>query len=1095
MKYALSAILAIFALAGPCCFGQAVSGTINGFVRDPSGAVVVGAAVTVTRDGTGVTNSVLTNESGFYSLPQLIPGGYSVRMTATGFKALDRTGIVLDVDSTVRVDAELALGSTNETVTVTSDAAVLKTEKADLGGVISDRTLNRLPVLSRNVSQLIEILPGALRSTSPAFIGENPGSDTNGFVNGKGTGNNYHQLDGIENQETIQGVAMVNPNVDSLQEIKITTNSYDAEFGQVAGAVFQASTKSGTNQFHGTVFEYVQNNSFFARDPFTQSTSKIAPWHWNEFGGSFGGPIKKDKIFFFADYQGLRSIQGSTLQLALPSPAMKTGDFSAVAGQYPIYDPNTGNSSGVGRTQFPGNMIPSNRLSPITMKLVALLPDPNTPDPSFTRDYTKSGSFTSNTNGVNGRTDYNLSSNTRLFARYSYFSSLYDAPPIFGNVAGGPGFGPQAEVGGTRTQNLSLNLTRVVKSNLIAEVRFGFSRFRSNLAQTDIGLQTASQIGLPGINQNTPLTDGLPQMAWNGPIAGGSNTYFGNPYSNFYELEQSFDYVTNWTYTKSAHSLKWGADLRPHVKLQRIDKSLRGALSFNNAATALGGATGNTGLGFASLLLGIPQSFSRGYYIQLPIEFQDRNGLYVQDEWRILSNLTLTLGLRWEYYSPTYSDGSGREVNFNLGTAQMNFANMGSFNKYAGVQPDYHDFAPRFGLAYSFDSKTVFRIGYGRSFAINTGGANFGTYCCQWPIGSQQSVSAPTLYTGVFPLSQGPPSGDSTNGVTIPSSGALAPADGQTVYGRPAGDKTTVQDAWNATIQRQITSTFTAELSYVGSILRHGFLDVNVNAPLPGPGALPPREIYAILYGYQNLGAHQRGNVQNISYNSLQTRLDKRFASGYQVTGAFTYQKTIADNYIDPFNRSLYKGPLSTPNWWLVLSHVWELPFGRGHKLGQNAKGFTRGVISGWEFTGVTQIQDGAYLTPSMNANTLNTNFSQLPNRIGSGYVANASANLWFDPTAFAVPAAYAYGNTGTGILHGPGQFIADWGLNKTFSFKSPMNENTRLVFRWEAFNALNHPNLANPTLTIDAPASQAGHIFDVQGTMRRMQLGIHLYF
>ena len=389
----------MFAITQTRSYSQAVSGTINGFVKDPSGAIVVGAKVTATNTATEVATTAIANDVGFYSIPQLIPGGYTVRISANGFKQLDRTEIVLNVDSVVRVDAALAIGSANETVTVTSDAAVLKTDKADLGGVISERTLNRLPILSRNVSLLIEILPGALRSTSPAFIGENPGSDTNGFVNGKGSGNNYHQLDGIENQETIQGVAMVNPNVDSLQEIKITTNSYDAEFGQVAGAVFQASTKSGSNAFHGSLFEYVQNNAFFARDPFTQSTTKIAPWHWNQFGGSFGGPIKKDRIFFFADYQGLQSVQGSTLQLALPSPAMKQGDFSAVANQYVIYDPTTGNANGVGRTPFPNNIIPSNRLSPITTKLLSMLPDPNTPDPSYTRDYTKSGSFKSNTNG------------------------------------------------------------------------------------------------------------------------------------------------------------------------------------------------------------------------------------------------------------------------------------------------------------------------------------------------------------------------------------------------------------------------------------------------------------------------------------------------------------------------------------------------------------------------------------------------------------------------------------------------------------------------------------------------------------------------
>ncbi len=327
MKHALFAIMAMFVITQPLTYGQAVSGTINGFVRDPSGAVFVGAKVTVTNTNTEVATTTTTNDAGFYSVPQLIPGGYTLRISAAGFKQMDQTGIVLNVDSVVRVDATLVLGSTNETVTVTSDAAVLKTEKADLGGVISERTLNRLPILSRNVSQLIEILPGALRSTSPAFIGENPGSDTNGFVNGKGSGNNYHQLDGIENQETIQGVAMVNPNVDSLQEVKITTNSYDAEFGQVAGAVFQASTKSGSNQYHGTLFEYVQNNSFFARDPFTQSTSKIAPWHWNQFGGSTGWTYQKGQDLLFRRLSGTAIGAGLDAAISIAVRGDEAGGF------------------------------------------------------------------------------------------------------------------------------------------------------------------------------------------------------------------------------------------------------------------------------------------------------------------------------------------------------------------------------------------------------------------------------------------------------------------------------------------------------------------------------------------------------------------------------------------------------------------------------------------------------------------------------------------------------------------------------------------------------------------------------------------------
>src|SRR4051794_23738129 len=269
--------LVLHGLALQIAHAQAVSGTISGLVTDTSGAVVAGANITITNQETSVPAQVSTTETGYYSVPNLIPGTYEVVAEAKGFKLYRVRQVSVNLNSTVRVDCLLEVGNISETVTVSAEAALLKTEKADVSGVIDGRTLNQLPVLNRNVSQLVSILPGAVRGGA-AFIGENPSSDTNGFVNGLGGGNNYHQLDGIDNQETIQGVAMVNPAVDSLQEMKITTNSYDAEFGQVAGAIFQASTKSGTNGFHGSAFEYLQNDKFFARNPWTQSTSNVAPW-------------------------------------------------------------------------------------------------------------------------------------------------------------------------------------------------------------------------------------------------------------------------------------------------------------------------------------------------------------------------------------------------------------------------------------------------------------------------------------------------------------------------------------------------------------------------------------------------------------------------------------------------------------------------------------------------------------------------------------------------------------------------------------------------------------------------------------------------
>jgi len=736
--------------------------------------------------------------------------------------------------------------------------------------------------------------------------------------------------------------------------------------------------------------------------------------------------------------------------------------------------------------QFPNNVIPANRLDPITVKLAQQLPDPNTPDATlFTRNFTKSGSFVSDTDATDGRVDYNLNQSTRMFARYTFLRSIYNAPPIFGNVLGGQGFGPQAEVGGTRTQNLSTNLTRVVKPSLIAEVRVGFSRFRSNLAQTDVGLQTSTQIGIPGINTNNdPRTDGLSQMNIDGPVLG---FYVGNPFANFFELEQSIQYATNWNWTKGSHSLKWGADLRPKAKLQRIDKSFRGSFGFSRFGTASADVAGNTGLGFASFLLGYSNSYSRGTYIQLPIEFQDRDGLYVQDQWRVSRKLSLPLGLRWEYFSPTYSEGTGREVNFDLKTAEMVFAGLRNVNKYAGVEPNHANFAPRLGIVYSISSNMVVRLGFGRSYAINSGGANFATYCCQWPIGNNQAISSTTNYTQIFPLSQGPPA---PQNVAVPTSGRLALPPGQMVFARPFDDKTTSQDSYNFTVQRQFGSNFTGEIGYLGGLGRHLFRAHEVNPAIPGPGALTARKPYGALYGF-NQSINERANEGNSHFNSLQTRLEKRFSGGLQFLASFTWQKTLVDSYQNPFDRRAYFN-LSGPAKWVTLSHVWELPFGPGRAIGHDIKGVGGALIGGWQFDGIWQFQDGVPISPTMIANTLNVdNYSQTPDRIASGAISNPSPAAWFDVNAFRVPAQYKFGTSGLGVLTGPGWWVADLSLDKNFR----ITEGKRLVFRWQLFNSFNHNNPGNPDTRIDAPASVAAHITSVQQNMRRMQLGLHLYF
>ena len=324
------------------------------------------AAVSIENTGTSLTTRTTTTNSGFYTVTNLIPGEYTVRVEAPGFRQFLTTGIRLSVDTGVRIDCPLAIGSTSETVNVSAEAALLKTEKADVSAVLETRTVAELPTLNRNVSTLVSILPGAIRGGT-AFVGENPAADSNGFVNGLGSGNNYHQLDGIDNQETIQGVAMINPAIDSLEEVKITTNSYDAEFGQVAGAIFQVSTKSGTNAFHGSLFEYLQNDKFFARNPYTQSTSNVAPWRWNQFGGSLAGPSAKRNCFSSRTARGLRSRNGSTIVMGVPTRGEARRRLQRPRHpSIPIFDPQTGDANGRGRTQFPNNIIPANRLDPIT---------------------------------------------------------------------------------------------------------------------------------------------------------------------------------------------------------------------------------------------------------------------------------------------------------------------------------------------------------------------------------------------------------------------------------------------------------------------------------------------------------------------------------------------------------------------------------------------------------------------------------------------------------------------------------------------------------------------------------------------------------
>ena len=564
----------------------------------------------------------------------------------------------------------------------------------------------------------------------------------------------------------------------------------------------------------------------------------------------------------------------------------------------------------------------------------------------------------------------------------------------------------------------------------------------------------------------------------------------GYPFANFLEQEQQVEYATNWTKVIGSHTLQWGAELRPKTSLSRVDKSLVGAYGFGQYTTGIS-ANPDSGIGFASFLLGASDSFTRGAYENgPPHEYQDRHALYAEDRWRVNKKLMVNYGVRWEYFSPTYSNGTGEETVFDLGTPDMAFAGIGPFNKYAGVQPRYDNFGPRAGLAYSITSNTVLRMGYGRSFSIYAYGANFGTYCCQWPIDNNQSLSSTTAYnTNPFTLEQGPPSA-TTIFPTVPSNGLLPIPSGTTVYGKPFNDKTTAQDSWNATLEHQFTPSLKASIAYVGEVQRHVWEPVGVNDPYPGPGAFCSRQAYCSQYG---LGQYMenRSDAGGTDFNSLQVMVDKKFTKFYQFRVSYTWEQTLSDSFTDPFDREAYKY-LGAPPQWLTLSHVVDLPFGPNHYIGGDTKGVTAALIGGWRLSGIWQFQAGDRLSPGMNENTLNVEYySQVPDCSGNPNISNPTVNNWFNDSVFSVPPAYTFGSCGGSVIKGPKWWYSSLRLGREFK----ISERIRLDFRWDWYNAFNHVTLADPDTTIDDPAAAVGHIFNTYNPMRRTQLGLHLYF
>ena len=856
-------------------YGQAVYGSIYGTVTDPTSAVVPNATVTVTDVSKGTSISEVSNGSGEFTADHLIPDIYDVKVTASGFQTFVQKGIQVYADTSTKVQVVLTTGATSETVEVNADAVPqLKTDRADVSTIFGSREIQDLPNAGRNFTGLQLLLPGAQELGWSHAASENPQGSKQIMVAGQAFAGVAYELDGTDNQDPILGIIVVNPNLDSLAETKITTQNYDAEFGKAVASVITAQTKSGSNTFHGSAFFYRVSGANLAQDPFTQGPGRanVPPQLKSQFGGSIGGPVLKDKLFFFGDYQGLRQKVGTANVQTVPSALLvasclgKTVGPSGIPGcDFSEYAANV-TPSGAGiiyrpdGTPYPGNVIPASQVSTQAKNFLTLLAPytPNTPG-SFNglkNNYAGSGTGGLNSDQWDVRGDFTMNDKVHFFGRFSRFTDTLTGTTIFG-PAGGSGFGLGGYGGTSKGANDSaaLGTDIVINPKLVTDIRLGYLRYNIVTSKYDQNIPLANQLGIPGMNLGTTATNGAPsfQLAEVGSTTGPapSNPQATGPQYGaglnvdrcncpLTEKEDQFQIVNNWTKIIANHSLKVGGDLR-YARNLRVpsDNDRTGILYFSNQPTSNPNLPVTGGIGFATFALGDVTNFLRFVSTSTNAkEFQKRIFFYGQDTWRATQTLTINYGLRYEFYFPETINAAGNGALLDLKTGYLNVAGVGGIASNMNWGRQTNTWSPRIGIAYQVHPTTVIRAGYGRSFDIGVFGSIFGHAATQnLPVLSSQQVTTTTGALGsAFSLASGPPA---PTPISVPSTGLLPnPGADVNTRARPNGLLLPTLDAWNASIQEALTPTLSLTIAYVGNKGTHTLGDGSGNTTNPNEAAI-----------------------------------------------------------------------------------------------------------------------------------------------------------------------------------------------------------------------------------------------------------------
>ncbi len=1070
-----SVVIAAGVVCGAARAGaQATTGTLVGAVSDASGASVAHASVELTEQATGLKYTHETNDAGNYEFTFLPPGVYAVRVSDTGFETALTKDIPVTVNSTVRTDVALKTGDVAQTVTVTDQQPALQTDRADVSEQIQAKQIVELPVgNSRNFQALESLVPGVsapIYDHSSFFDAQNSQSFN---VNGQAETANNLQLEGIDDNERTGLLQVYVPPAAAIQTVDVETSNYAPEFGRSAGAVTNVVLRSGTNGFHGSVYEYNEVSAPNARNYFNR-TGRFPRFTNNYYGATLGGPIIKNRTFFFADFLRYSNSQSQFNLFTVPTAAFRAGDLSA--SPTAIYDPATGNADGTGRQQFAGNQITAGRISPNAQAILALVPLPNTNGLAQVNNYQVNTGFAQTTDTFDVKLDHKLSAADQLTYRYSWQSTDTLQRPAFG-LAGGPG--ASGGNGTNRVYNTAAEYTHLFSPTLFTDVRVGVDHYRNSVRQSDYGTGASAAAGIPGVNVSA-FTSGLANVTINtfsAPLVGYSASY---PWDRG---ETNIDFANNWTRILGNHSVKFGAEVR-RVRDDLIQGQTfgpRGVFTFADGQTGLKGQTaaGNSKLSFgndfASFLLDVPSAVGRDVNVNDASWRQTLYFGFVQDTWQATRDLTLTYGLRWEFYPPATPRATGGFSQYNPLDNTLQVAGYGAIPKDLGLRVNYRDFQPRVGVAYRAGARSVVRAGFG----ISNTPFQDNNYAFNYPVRQNVSFNATSSFTpavGANLATGFPPAPVAV----VPASGIIqnAPVASQWTVVNPRYKDPTVM-SFNLTVERDLGSGWVGDVAYVGNVGRQVPAYYNLNAGMvAGAGAAGQPEFATFK---RTAVTNLMGKGTNSNYNSLQAKLLHRFANGLSTTSGYAYQKAMGyvstttglasfNFYLDP------QRDYAPLNWdrrhTFTQSFVYELPFGARKRFMQT--GIAAAVLGGWQVSGVFSAGTGTPLFITASAAGLNApGNAQVPNLVAPfrRIKSIGAGRQWFDRTSFAAPVGAGYGNLGKNVYSGPGYVTFDSTLTRTLA----LTERLSLQLRADAFNALNHPNFANPTT--DSTSSSFGQV------------------